>query len=69
MPAHRKKLKISDQRQVHTPEVESDAYDYSSDDELFVSTVNNMLRLSSSEDHSGQREEYIDNSAGGDVIK
>ena len=37
MPALRKKLKISDQRQVHTPEVESDANADSSDDELHLS--------------------------------
>ncbi|XP_078312843.1 uncharacterized protein LOC144619278 [Crassostrea virginica] len=66
-PAPRKKLKISDQRQVHTPELESDANDDSSDDELFVRKVVNMPRLSSSQNHSGHSEEHIDSSAGADV--
>ena len=66
-PAPRKKLKISDQRQVHTPELESDANDDSSEDELFVRKVVNMPRLSSSQNHSGHSEEHIDSSAGADV--
>ena len=66
-PAPRMKLTISDQRQVHTPEIESDANDDSSDDELFVRKVINMPRISSSQNHSVHSEEHIDNSAGADV--
>ena len=61
------KLIISDQRQVHTPEIESDANDDSSDDELFVRKVINMPRISSSQNHSVHSEEHIDNSAEADV--